>query len=223
MVAFLGITMGFRVATLLFAALACTACGKRNTPTPSATATATATTTPLADASASPRDLGLEKAMADFQAQRAADGRLAPSELYSLPDDRLATELWRRLELKEQAGALSASELAIVCVMNVDAEVNNGGFDQFFFNSSGDHASETGPALRRVGLADVADLYDRALKGFPGTPLQDTGARREQMRSVPRETERVWSELDLAYYKLKVDVVAAVARFARSHPKDIAP
>jgi len=43
------------------------------------------------------------------------------------------------------------------------------------------------------------------------------------MRSVSDKTERAWSALDDAYYALKVDVVAAVARFARSHAKDIAP
>ena len=69
------------------------------------------------------------------------------------------------------------------CPMNLSAEVDNGGFDPFFFNSSGHYALDTGTALRDVGLTSIEKIYEKALAAFPGTPERDTRARRAQMQN----------------------------------------
>ena len=39
---------------------------------------------------------------------------------------------------------LTWPEKVFVCVWGLEGEVNNGGFDQYYFNSSGDHAARRG-------------------------------------------------------------------------------
>jgi hypothetical protein len=157
------------------------------------------------------------------KAQMDDDARLPVAKLFELPDDRLAGELSRRLSVKGDAQPLSRVELAILCPMSLSGEVDNGGFDQFFFNSSGTYALDTGNALRDVGLAAIGDIYDKALAAFPGTPERDTRARRAQMQRVPKATHEAWSRLDDEYYKTEPDVGAVVAKFAREHHGEIAP
>jgi hypothetical protein len=67
----------------------------------------------------------------------------------------------------------------------LDAEVDNGGFHQFFNNSPGDKTAETIAALESVGATKTADIVRRAAARFPGgTPPQN---RDERMAVLWRE------------------------------------
>src|SRR5262245_55698170 len=56
-----------------------------------------------------------------------------------------------------------------------ETQVENGGVDQFFFNSTGDRAIETLEALRAIGADDSARLVEAAVALFPGAaPDPDT-------------------------------------------------
>ena len=48
---------------------------------------------------------------------------------------------------------LSEPEQVFICVWSLEGEVNNGGLDQFYFNSSGDHAITTPDALESIGAS----------------------------------------------------------------------
>lgn len=48
----------------------------------------------------------------------------------------------------------------------LEAEVNNGGYSQFYYNSSGQYYLHLPEALRRVGATQFADLTERANKVF---------------------------------------------------------
>lgn len=62
----------------------------------------------------------------------------------------------------ERFSDLSASERVFILVWEVEAEVNNGGFNQFFLNTAGDRASATAAALRTIGAERTASIVDRA-------------------------------------------------------------
>lgn len=46
---------------------------------------------------------------------------------------------------------------------NLEREINNGGFNQYFLNSSGDFAHETIKSLRTIGANHTADILQLAL------------------------------------------------------------
>jgi hypothetical protein len=54
------------------------------------------------------------------------------------------------------------SQQAIYIIWCLEAEVNNGGYNQFYFNSSGQYADLAPDALKLVGAPKFADLTTRA-------------------------------------------------------------
>lgn len=58
---------------------------------------------------------------------------------------------------------LTDEELAVLAVEAFEREVNNGGFDQFFFNSSGQFAPTLVDSLKRVGCRKTAGIARKAI------------------------------------------------------------
>ncbi len=54
------------------------------------------------------------------------------------------------------------SRQAIYIIWLLEGEVNNGGFNQFYFNSSGQFSELVPDALKRIGAIKFADLAGRA-------------------------------------------------------------
>ena len=56
---------------------------------------------------------------------------------------------------------LGVVDKILVAIWGVEAEVNNGGFSQFYINSAGDNALETPAALREIGAERIAGVVLR--------------------------------------------------------------
>ena len=63
--------------------------------------------------------------------------------------------------------SLSEPEKVLNHVYWLELEVNNGGVEQFFVNSSGDYALDTPTALDEIGAHHTAQLVKRAIDIFP--------------------------------------------------------
>src|SRR5262245_26824721 len=112
---------------------------------------------------------------------RALDGpsMTAESEAFLIA---LSDRLWPIAH--ERFADLSPSEQVFILVWEVEAEVNNGGFNQFFFNSAGDRASATVAALRTIGAERMASIVDRANASFPDGPPVDRSIRQELLETI---------------------------------------
>lgn len=97
--------------------------------------------------------------------------------------------------------AMTAEDI-VELVDRLDAEVNNGGFDQFFFNSSGDHAIETIQALKHVGAIRTAELVQLACDRFPqGSPPAEISTRRTLMLESVSPDADAFEDLDSRFYE----------------------
>jgi hypothetical protein len=86
---------------------------------------------------------------------------------------------------REGYGACTEHELVLVDVWDLEADVNNGGFDQFFFNSAGDRAAQMIAALKIIGAAQMAAIVEEACREFPdGHPAEDRVLRQEQLEPL---------------------------------------
>jgi len=63
----------------------------------------------------------------------------------------------------ETVDALSSGFRAIYTTIGVEAEVCNGGFNQYFWNSRGRLAAQAVEGFRRIGAPEYADLMQRAI------------------------------------------------------------
>jgi hypothetical protein len=101
-------------------------------------------------------------------------------------------------KLPEAAGHLLAVWLC-------DAEVCNGGFHQFFFNSTGVLAPEAAEGYRAAGLAECADLVEAAIARFDEPYPRNRAARQAVLETLKRPGKKraewdPFGELDDRYF-----------------------
>jgi len=114
-------------------------------------------------------------------------------------------------------GLLPAERVAY-CVDALEREVNNGGFAQFFENSSGDASAEAVAALEEIGAAQAADLLRRAINLFPGgAPPRNRDARLQLLDAMSDGRRSEWGELDQRFCSYPDDLTALMRRFVETH------
>ena len=171
--------------------------------------------------------LSVEERHAQHQKQRDAErARLASPEF----------RYWRALidrVYKTEAGfeSLPHGDRLYYLVNVLRGEVHNGGFDQFFFNSSGERYAETIAALSEVGADASLDLLQRAKRALFGdedVPV-DTAKRFRLMRTSSEAhpdyklVNEILDELDSEFYKDPDnlgDVLGKVATEHKLYPGD---
>jgi len=109
-------------------------------------------------------------------------------------------EFWRMLQ-GAGVGSLSPIQRDALCVMNFQAELNNGGMHQYLLNSSGDFAKETPAVFRRMGADPAARILEEANAFFgPSGPPTDREARMTALLALPQSAENRIHELTKEFY-----------------------
>lgn len=117
---------------------------------------------------------------------------------------------------------LNEVEKTFIGICSLEGEVNNGGFDQWFFNSSGDWALETPQSLIRIGAEATARIVEEAISFFPGgNPSEDLEKRRKQMKEVNDVIEMKWNELDNKFYEHEDDLEKLLAHYMKENKDTI--
>jgi hypothetical protein len=110
--------------------------------------------------------------------------------------------------------SLSPAEQVVYCIWWLEGEVNNGGFHQFFFNSSEDFYSETSAALLRIGATKTNDLLETACRlAFAGSPSKDNTARQSALDSRGDKLVDDLYELDRRFYEYEEDLPQLVNQY----------
>jgi len=101
-----------------------------------------------------------------------------------------------------------------------DGEIHNGGFDQLFFNSLGDHCSEILDSLQFVGAVKSVELLKKAMAWFPNSlPSTDREKRWQQMEPYEddEEYEEALDQLDDQFYKYEDNLAELLNQYVRQH------
>ncbi len=75
-------------------------------------------------------------------------------------------------------------EKRLVTMGSLRQEVNNGGFDQYFFNSAGGQALDAATAAEAAGEAELAGLIRRAVRLLDVDDLKDRDARQDALEGL---------------------------------------
>jgi hypothetical protein len=113
---------------------------------------------------------------------------------------------------------LTQPQLYYLALSWLDGEVSNGGFAQFYFNSSGELASYAVEAANAVGASQVARIVQEAnaLFGKSG-PSRDRDRRMDQLSGID---EGALSALDQRYYKCGENVGVLLAKFVAANAEE---
>jgi hypothetical protein len=145
--------------------------------------------------------------------------------LHRLPFEELKLETMSRMLARTKTGApLTTVENDLDLFQTLEAEVDNGGFHQFFSNSSGDSALQTRQAVARIGPPAMLALYDCALTAFPGgKPEADRRARSEQLARWGDDQFKLFQDLDEGFLAMgdRDELDAPLASFIQAHLQDV--
>jgi hypothetical protein len=126
-------------------------------------------------------------------------------------------DLYRRWGAK----GLTEPQLYYLTLSWLDAEVRNGGFSQYYFNSSGELATHAVKAAHSVGASEIAALIEKAnaLFGKNG-PDPDRERRMDQLSKIDL---KALDELNTRYYKCAEHLREILPRFVASNPEAFKP
>ena len=145
-------------------------------------------------------------------------------QILALADNELVIEVGSRMWDASESGlnGLSREEFVVLCVYVLEAEVNNGGFEQFFENSSGDLGLETPGALDAIGASKAGEIVRKALAEFGvAGPSPNRDDRIGEIEGFGDRAIQHWNELDQEFYGYPDDLAALLAAYIRKNANAI--
>jgi hypothetical protein len=97
--------------------------------------------------------------------------------------------------------ALTEEERTVLAVLALQREVNNGGYFQFFWNSSRKYSPVVVDALRRVGFSEAAVLTERAIAALGVAEVTVDSVSEVILKEDPVR-DAIFDDCDKEFYKL---------------------
>lgn len=101
---------------------------------------------------------------------------------------------------------------------SLEREVNNGGFSQYFFNSSGDNAHQTVLSLRKIGADTTANILQKTIDQFPDRNVpRDRKVRHRLLEHIEDLAESRWKELEQEFFLYNDDLNKMNIEYIRAY------
>ena len=113
----------------------------------------------------------------------------------------MTEHLNNKTQYGEDMSALSEAERIFYITQSLEMEVNNGGFSQFFYNSSGNFSNELVGAFTAIGANATAAICQKAISAFGRDIPVDRDEREEMLDELESdEFDEILEECDNAFY-----------------------
>lgn len=126
-------------------------------------------------------------------------------------------------KLEETVGweKMTKSQKHFSAVKMLEADVNNGGFSQYFFNSYSDHCTDALDGLEAVGASHTAKLLLRAMRCFGDHgPDPDRIKRQQRLSRMIDEHEKTLDELNTEFFEARDDLHVLLMQYIVKHASD---
>jgi hypothetical protein len=125
---------------------------------------------------------------------------------------------------KEDFASQSIPQKVFSAIWAVESEVNNGGFSQYFLNSSSETAAFVEEALDTIGAPKTADICRRAIAcafpdGLPATKEGISSAAADFSDGVLEELE----PLDQEFFAYPHDLTGLLFAYVSKYPEEFGP
>jgi hypothetical protein len=133
---------------------------------------------------------------------------------------KLATSGRARLH-REDLVVQSIPQRTFTSVWVLEAEVNNGGFSQYFLNSSAETAPFVVLALEAIGASETADVCERAIDcAFPGGLPADPQAISDAVADFTDAVRSGLNELDDEFFTHPNNLTDLLFAYVAQHPEE---
>jgi hypothetical protein len=117
---------------------------------------------------------------------------------------------------------LTEEERIILAIEALECEVNNGGYGQFFINSSRKYAPIIVDALRRIGCPKTAEITQKAIQIVRNTPMTheeiEYGTWKEN-----KERQKLLDKCDTMYFQWPENIEESLFAFIKANRAKIKP
>jgi hypothetical protein len=117
---------------------------------------------------------------------------------------------------------LTPEERIILAIEALEREVNNGGYGQFFVNSSREYAPIIVDALRRISCPKTADITQKALKIVQETPMTEEELEDGTWEENEQRQDAL-GECDSLYFERPESIEASLFAFIKANRARIKP
>ena len=122
---------------------------------------------------------------------------------------------------KEAFEQQSLPQKVFTATWEVESEVNNGGFSQYFLNDSAESASFVVNALTTIGAPKTADICRRAIvTGFPGGLPRTTEDIRSTATEFSEDTLGKLEPLDQEFFSYPHNLTDLLFAYVTAHPEE---
>ena len=120
----------------------------------------------------------------------------------------------KKSEYGENIEKLNSKQRTFLFVENLEREINNGGFNQFYFNSSGNFSQETIKALLEIGANKTAEIVKKANSEFKnGTVPKDRSERQNELELIEEKAKENWNKRDSEFYEYQDNLTELLIAF----------
>jgi len=117
---------------------------------------------------------------------------------------------------------LTDEERVILAIEALEREVNNGGYGQFFVNSSREYAPIIVNALRVIGCPKTAEITQSALKIVQETPMTDQEIENGTWEQN-EERQNALGQCDTLYFERPENIEESLFAFIKANRARIKP
>ena len=148
----------------------------------------------------------------DFPATKETQENAGLEHIWSITDKSdfviaMSEYITKKVQYGKNVAALSEAERVFYITQILEMEVNNGGFSQFFFNSSGNFSNELVSAFTAIGAHKTAAICQKAINAFGRDIPVDWEERREMLDELESdEIIEILEECDSAFFAYEEDL-----------------
>ncbi len=159
-----------------------------------------------------------EKKWLEGHGGRSVDELIALEGEYRI--DSLVTAFEDALMAKEDrvgAGGLSEAEVAVLAIEALEREVNNGGFLQFFHNTSREYAGVIVSALELIGCQKTAVIAADAIAAMGIRPEMTSDTIQGLADDASEAVEDRLDECDQRFFAYEDDIAEVLFAFIKAN------
>lgn len=131
------------------------------------------------------------------------------------------TYLNKKCEYGEKIDQLNESQKILLIVQNLEREINNGGFHQFYWNSSGNYANETINALIKIGANKTAKIVKKANSEFKNETVPKNRVKRQnKLELIDKQVKENWNKCNSEFYLYQDNLTELLIAFVLKNKTD---
>lgn len=113
----------------------------------------------------------------------------------------------------------SESQKTFSAIWELESQINNGGFDQYFRNSDSDIIAYAPKALREIGATACAGIVESAIQVIAPIP-NDIDSRCDALDAAGEDGEELLGELDSKFYSYPDNLTELLFAFVAKYPNE---